>query len=42
MKGCHAFHDIMLMRAKLIEISVGEDPTLSSMAYLMKINFDKY
>jgi len=36
------FHDIMLMRAKLIEIAGGEDPTLSSMAYLMKIKFDKY
>ena len=36
------FHDIMLMRAKLIEIAGGEDPTLSSMAYLMKRKFDKY
>ena len=36
------FHDIMLMRAKLIEIAGGEDPTLYSMAYLMKIKFDKY
>jgi len=36
------FHDIMLMCAKLIEIARGEDPTLSSMAYLMKRKFDKY
>jgi hypothetical protein len=36
------FHDIMLMRAKLIEIAGEEDPTLSSMAYHMKLKFDKY
>ena len=30
------------MCAKLSEFAGGEDPTLSSMAYLMKIKFDKY
>ncbi|WVZ85134.1 hypothetical protein U9M48_032086 [Paspalum notatum var. saurae] len=37
-----AFHDIMLMRAKLEEISMGGDPTLASMAHLMKRKFQKY
>ncbi|KAJ1263369.1 hypothetical protein BS78_09G179200 [Paspalum vaginatum] len=36
------FHDIMLMRAKLEEIAMGEDATLASMARLMKRKFQKY
>jgi hypothetical protein len=36
------FHDIMLMRAKLIEIVGGEDQILPSMANHMKLKFQKY
>jgi len=36
------FHDIMLMRAKLSEFAGGEDMDISSMAYLMKLKFEKY
>ncbi|KAF8661542.1 hypothetical protein HU200_056963 [Digitaria exilis] len=36
------FHDILLMHSKLIELVGGEDTTLSSMAYFMKLKFEKY
>ena len=36
------FNDIMLMNAKLSEFAGGEDMDISSMAYLMKLKFEKY